>query len=162
MATLFELTAQLQELREMVLSGEYDPEVLKDTMEGVEGEFKQKADGYARVMKECQYSVDALETESKRLKERAESIKKNIQKMRDTLQNEMIKTGNEKFKTDFFSFSVKNNPPSVFVDDESIIPNEFLIPQPAKVDKKSILEKLKAGETVDGCSLYLGQSLRIK
>ncbi len=39
--------------------------------------------------------------------------------------------------------AIQANPPSVDVIDEKVIPSDFLIPQAPKVDKRSILERLK-------------------
>ena len=46
--------------------------------------------------------------------------------------------------------------------DESLIPAEYLIEQPAKVDKKAILAALKNGETVQGAELKESEYITIK
>jgi len=58
--------------------------------------------------------------------------------------------------------SIQNNPPSVRVVNEELIPSHFMIPQPPKLDKKTILQKLKDGEKVPGVELAQGRSLRIR
>ena len=53
MSTLYEITGDYLRLLEMLEEEEsLDPQAFKDTLEGIEGEFEIKADGYARVLKE--------------------------------------------------------------------------------------------------------------
>jgi len=77
------------------------------------------------------------------------------------LQDAMILTGKEKFKTELFSFGIQNNPASVVIDDPTSIPAEFLIPQEPKVDKKSIKEFLKDNDA-NWCHLEQSRSIRIR
>ena len=47
MATLYELTEEYRQLLEMMEDDSVDPEVLQDTLEGVDGEIEAKADNWA-------------------------------------------------------------------------------------------------------------------
>ena len=66
----------------------------------------------------------------------------------------------KKFKTDLFSFNIQKNPASVNIVGE--VPEEFLIPQEPKVDKKAILAALKAGKTFKFAELFQSEGLRIR
>lgn len=48
MATLYELTEEYRQLLEMMEDDTVDPEVLQDTLEGVDGEIEAKADNCAK------------------------------------------------------------------------------------------------------------------
>jgi hypothetical protein len=75
----------------------------------------------------------------------------------------MVTTGKTKFKTPFFSFGIQKNPPSVVLDAGlDAIPEEYLVPQDPKVDKKAIGARLKTGEVLPYAHLELGESLRIR
>ena len=52
MATLYELTEEYRQLLDMMEDDSVDPEVLKDTLEGVDGELEIKAENCAKVMAE--------------------------------------------------------------------------------------------------------------
>ena len=53
MSTLYEITGDYLRLLEMLEEEEnIDLQAFADTLEGIEGEFEMKADGYARVLKE--------------------------------------------------------------------------------------------------------------
>ena len=75
MSSLYQLTEQYQELLSMALDPDVDPEALADTMEAIEGEFEDKADGYAKVMKELKVFEDAKREEGKRQTDGANALK---------------------------------------------------------------------------------------
>ena len=51
---------------------------------------------------------------------------------------------------------------SVNITDENILPEDYLIPQPPKVDKTSLKEALKSGIEVPGAELKQTEGLRIR
>ena len=162
MSTLYELTAQMQQLLEMAEDPDIDEQVLADTMEGIEGEFEDKADGYAKVLAQLGAQQMALDHEIERLSARMKTIERNIKVMKDGLQQSMMVTGKTKFKTSLFSFAIAKNPASLVIDDEDAVPEAYKVPQPPKIDKKKIKEDLKAGAQLDWCHLTQTESLRIK
>lgn len=166
MATLYELTGQMQALLALMEDPDVDPQIIEDSLEAISGEIEVKADGYARVMAELEARKAAVKAEKDRLAARESSLGKNIDRMKESLKTSMIATGKTKFKTDLFSFNIQKNPPRVVIDDPDRIPEGFLIPQPPKVDTASIKESLKsvdAGSMWEGiCHLEQGESLRIR
>jgi len=144
MATLYELTGQYQQLLEMIQNDEFDEWTLKDTLEGLDGEIEIKADGYAKVIKELEGNVDTLKNEIDRLSRKKSSYENNIKIMKESLENTMKITGKTKFKTELFSFNIQNNPPRLVIDKD--VPEQFLIPQPPRVDNARIKDLLKQQE----------------
>ena len=162
MSTLYELTAQMQQLLEMAEDPDIDEQVLADTMEGIEGEFEDKADGYAKVLAQLGAQQMALDHEIERLSARMKTIERNIKVMKDGLQQSMMVTGKTKFKTSLFSFAIAKNPASLVIDDEDAVPEAYKVPQPPKIDKKKIKEDLKTGAQLGWCHLVQTESLRIR
>jgi hypothetical protein len=66
-----------------------------------------------------------------------------------------------KIKTVLFSFAIQKNPPSVQAD-ENLIPADYWIPQAPKLDRRALMEDLKAGASVPGAHLIQTESLRIR
>lgn len=159
--TLYELTEQFQTLLEMIDNPDIPEDVLRDTMDAVEGEIELKADGYAKVITEAKAKIEMLKAESNRLSERAKVIENNIGRMKDNLLRMMKACGKPKFKTELFSFGIQLNPPKVVLDSEEI-PEEFLVPQPAKVNTALIKDAIKNGETFDFAHLEQGEGVRIR
>jgi hypothetical protein len=48
MGTLYELKSEYIQLREMAGDPDISPEALRDTMDAINGELEDKADGYAK------------------------------------------------------------------------------------------------------------------
>ncbi len=160
--TLYELTGQYLLLLQMAEDPEVDPEVLSDTMEGLSGEIEEKADGYAKVMKTLEGESETIKKEIDRLTARRNSIDSNIARIKNSLESAMRTTGNTKFKTDFFSFNIQKNPPSLDVIDDTKVPKQFFVPQPDKLDRKSALAYIKEHGDQEWGAIKQGESLRIR
>lgn len=162
--SIYELTEDYMNLLAMAEDPDIDEQAFMDTLEGIEGALEDKADGYAKVMKQLEANADGLEAEIKRLQERKSLMAKNVDRMKSTLQKMMETTGKEKFKTELFSFNIQNNPPSLVMDSEDIevIPMEYLVPQDPKIDKTKIKADIKAGKEITFAHMVTGRSLRIK
>lgn len=158
---LYEITGALLELLEMATEQDLDQQAINDTMECVEFEFEEKADGYAKVIKALEGDVDSIDKEIKRLTERKNTVKNNIASIKKNLENAMLVTGKTKFKTLLFNFGIQKNPASVVIDDETKIPKEYLVPQEPKLDKKSIAAYLKENDA-EWAHLVQTKSLRIR
>ena len=164
MFSIYELTEDYIKLLSMAEDPDIDEEVFLDTLEGIEGALEDKAEGYAKVMRQLETNASGLDAEIKRLQERKAHMAKNVERMKTTLQNMMEATGKTKFKTELFSFNVQNNPPSLVMDSEDIevIPMEYLVPQDPKIDKAKIKADIKAGKEIAFAHMETGRSLRIK
>lgn len=162
--TLYELTGQYAQLLDMAESGDIDEQAFQDTLEAMDftSQIEEKAEGYAKIITMLQGDVNRCKEEEKRIAENRKAIENKIQQMKHRLQEAMEYTGQTQIKTPLFSLSVQNNPLSVFIPDESAVPESYLVPQPAKVDKKKILNDMKAGAVFDWASITQGRSLRIR
>lgn len=161
MSTLYDLTGEYLQLFEMIDQGEYDEDMLMDTLEGIDGEIEVKAENYAKVIQEVSGQIGMLTGEIARLQEKKTVLDNAVKRIKNSLQNAMELTGKTKFKTDLFSFGIQNNPPSLKIDDAAAIPKEYLIPQEPKVDGAAIKKLLKT-EAVPWAHLEQGRSLRIR
>ena len=102
---------------------------LKDTLDSINDALEDKADGYVAVIKSLETDNIAIDEEIKRLKQRKTSNENGIKRLKETLQQVMEETGKEKFKTALNSYSIANNPPSLDVTDESLIPKQYYVEQ---------------------------------
>ena len=163
--TLYELTEDYMNLLELAEDPDIDEQAFTDTLEGIEGALEDKAEGYAKVIRTLEGDAAACDAESKRLRNKKQTIENNIRRMKAALQYSMQATGKTKFKTALFSFGIQKNPAAVVIDEGYIenIPDRFLIPQDPQIDKKAIKEALKAGEDLEGIAhLEQTESLRIR
>lgn len=161
MSTLYELTDDYLRLLEFAEDVDVEEQAFIDTMEAIEGEIEDKADGYARVIKQLSADAEALDKEAKRLSDRKQSIDNRIKRMKESLTKAMVVTGKTKFKTDLFSFNVQKNAPATVIDDEEAIPEEFWRVK-REVDKSKIKDALKEGKEFKWAHLEQGESVRIR
>lgn len=164
MSTLYELTQDWIQLMNLLEDGA-DEDVINDTLEGLDYEIEDKAEGYAKVIRNIESDIAGLKAEIERMTDRKRILENNITRMKNNLQAAMELTGKTKFKTDLFSFNVQNNPAAVIMDEQYLenIPEEYLIPQEPKIDKKKLAADLKAGVDLEGIAhLSVSRSLRIK
>ena len=162
--TLYELTNDWLQLMTMLEEGA-DEDVINDTLEGLDYEIEDKAEGYAKVIRNIESDIAGLKAEIERMTDRKRVLENNITRMKNNLQAAMELTGKTKFKTDLFSFNVQSNPAAVVMDEQYLenIPKEYLIPQEPKLDKKKLAADLKAGVDLEGIAhLEQSRSLRIR
>ena len=158
MATLYELTAEYKELLDMAEEQNLTQADIKDTLEGMDYEFEDKAD-----LRSLDGKEEAINSEIKRLTEMKRVVVNNKKAIKQNLENAMIETGKTKFKTTLFSFGIQKNPASVRIKDESLVPEEYRIKQPDKIDKKGLIKALKEGAVfTENIELVQTESLRIR
>lgn len=155
---LYELSVAFQEVQNMDL----DPEVMQDTLDSIEDAIENKAENIAKLIRNLESDVSAYKEEEDRLKTKRQATENKVKWLKTYLEDNMKLTGKTKFKSGMFNFSIQKNPASVNITDEKIIPEEFLIQQPPKVDKTSLKEILKRGIEVPGAELKQTEGLRIR
>lgn len=153
----------------MADDSEIDEQAWLDTIEGIDGAIEDKADGYAKVIKELIANADAIKAERERMDSRESALRNRADTLKKALQTSMEITGKTKFKTTLFSFNVQKNAPSLKISESAHIPEEFLIPQEPKIDKAGMKAAAKEHDGVvtdaDGnvlAWLEQTQSLRIR
>ncbi|APX73136.1 siphovirus Gp157 family protein [Companilactobacillus allii] len=159
MATIYELTGKYLELVDH--EEDLDPTLFHDTLDSITGATEDKANGYAMVDLELSKDEEGLKDEAQRLLKRAKNINTNRKVLRQSLQEAMEAMGMDIIKTDNFTISIRKNPPSVNINDESKIP-AYLTKVVYSVDKKEVGNRLKKGEDIPGAELLRKRSLRIK
>ena len=149
--TLYELTAEYQNLLELAEDPETDPEVFNDTMEGLTGEIEIKAEGYVIVMKELEAQADKLDKEISRLTARKSTCQNSIKRMKESLMSAMQATGKTKLPTEHFKLSIAKNggvQPMYVTPEIKDIPEEYIIRKP-EPDNNKIRQALTEGKNLD-------------
>jgi gas vesicle protein len=87
--------------------------------------------------------LDKFKAESDRLAARMKTTKNGIDRMKNSLLTFLSASGQSKVKAGTFSVSVGTSKQTNILD-ESLIPAEFKIPQPDKIDKKAIKDAISS------------------
>lgn len=147
-----------------LMSEDLDPEIIADTLEGIEFEFEQKVEQLLAVIKNTAALSDALKAESKSLAERAKAADNRIDSIKRYIAECMEKTERKKITAGIHSLTVRAPSQSVEIEDCNLLPVELVeYETTAKPDKNAIKALLKSGAEVPGASLKYGKpSLIIK
>lgn len=164
MAKLYEIKNEFNELLLMADEQGLSLDDIKDTIDGIEFEFEEKADSTAKMIRTLIADADAVKAEKDRLADREKALRNSADNLKKYLETMMLEVDKKKFKTKLFSFNIQKNASSVKVEVEELLPKKYLIPQPDKVDKKQLLKDLKAGviEANENMRLVQTESLRIR
>ena len=60
---LYEITGEILELLTMAEDSDLEQKIIQDTMEGLDFEFEEKAEAYAKIIKKLQMYTTGLHTE---------------------------------------------------------------------------------------------------
>ncbi|WMI81809.1 siphovirus Gp157 family protein [Anaerotignum sp. MB30-C6] len=162
MSSLYKLTDNYTQLQEMLLSEEYDEQAVLDTLEITEFEFEEKAENYAKIMRNIDGDIVAMDAEIQRLSERKKRYEARQKVLKDNLFMAMKITGKTKFKTPMFSFSIAKNGGKQPLDVYGEVPDDYkkVIAEP---DKEKIRKALESGESLEFAILQeRGERLSIR
>jgi hypothetical protein len=161
MAKLYELsTAYNAILQQLEDADETQLQCLTDTLDSIQSSIEVKVDGISKMLKIIS-DTTAIDAEIARLQKMKRSAQSKERWLKNYLQSQMELMGIEKLKTDLFSVSIQNNPPSVDDYDPSMIPATYQKVS-YDIDRRRILDDLKAGKEVPGCALKQSKSIRIR
>lgn len=164
MANLYELTEDYQNILDLLESAEDESviELLKQTIEGLNEDIKDKVDNIVRVIRTLESDSEAIKNEEKRLAERRKAIDKRKENLSKYLFEFAQNCEGKKIKGNVFEIAIRKNPVKVVIEDDSKIPTQFVTKTiNYSVDKKSLKDYLKDNH-VEGCLLVQDESLRIK
>ncbi len=165
-ASLYELTGQFLLLQQMLEDPEAETDVIKDTMEAVEGEIEVKADNYAKMIKNLESDLLGITAEMERLRIWKNRKESSIKMLKENLQESMIAIGKKKIKTQLFSFNIQKNggkaPVILDVEDTSELPDDLV-----RIKEEADLDAIRQLIEKEGSCKYAhlgerGESLRIK
>ena len=141
-----------------------------DTLEGIEGEFEMKAENIAAFIKSLKAQSDILKNEETALKKRRDTKDRQIESLKTYLLNQMKAIGRKKIEMPKAVISIRNNAPSLVVDDELELINwakehdmdSFLNYQLPKIKKSEVKKACKDNMNIPYVHMESKESLTIK
>lgn len=158
---LIELTDIYKNILNLIDSGEATEDELKLALNQIEDEIETKAQNIAFVLKEIDSDIEKFKSIEDEFARKRKSLEFSKANLKQYLESNMIATDKKKFKTEFFSFNIQKNAPSLDITSEDYIPAEYYITE-RKLQKKELLDAIKKGAEIDGVSLKQSESLRIR
>ncbi|HFD3847242.1 TPA: siphovirus Gp157 family protein [Serratia marcescens] len=141
-----------------------EPEMIADTIEGIDGELVDKVEQLLAICKNEQLYAEALRNESKSLQERALVVENKISSIKEYIARSLETAGKKSIRAGLHQVTVRVPSCQVDITDASILPIEFVEYETVvKPDKLAIKHQLDAGIAVPGAQIKLGKpSLIIK
>lgn len=156
--TYAELVAQLDECET-----EEEAAQLWAQIDEIGSSIAEKADNYARFLRNKQAEAKSLEEEIKRLQKRKKAAENTVDQLREHMKFAMGVAGATEIKTALGKWTVRKNAPRVEVLDESEIAPEYFEPQPPKLMKSKLQQHWKeTGEIPDGCDVVQSESVQFR
>lgn len=129
------------------------------------GKLAGKADAFGGYLRGLEAQDEALAAEIARLTARRRAVIARTAKLKQYGLLALQRMERPKVTGDLFTLAVQNNPPSVniLVGTDDLPPQYVrIIPEQREPDKTAIRDALKRGETIDGATLTVTQSLRVR
>jgi hypothetical protein len=150
----FEDLADVEDLPEQAIA---------DTLEGLQGEFEEKAISTGAYVRNLEAEASAIEEARKGMERRQRALERHADRLRQYLKAQIERTGMGKIKNHYLALRIQNNPPSVVVDDEKSIPAEYKRTETVTtLLRAEIARALKADQEVPGSHLQRSTRLVIQ
>ena len=164
MAKLYELTADIMQLQDMLENEVEDEQVLLDTLEGVQWEYDFKLEQCAKAVRTLEADMEAIKNEVDRLNNKRKLLNNNIDRLKKYMFDSMKATDTTKVKGTVLTVAIQKNwgklPVVVYVD-TSELPDD-LVKIVESPDLDAIRKELDAGNCEYAHYGERGESLRIK
>lgn len=141
-----------------------DPEMIADTLDGIEWELEAKVEQILAACKNEQAYAETLKEESKNLAERAKATENRVARMMEYVAKSLKTAGKKSLKAGIHQVTIRAPSKSVEITDAAALPAEYVeYDTVIKADKLAIKHKLDAGIDIPGAHIKIGKpSLIIK
>jgi hypothetical protein len=149
---------------ENLLEGQEDQdtqEMLQDTLDSIEGDLEEKLEYLTKIQKNYEAQAEMFKAEKDRLAKKQQSSTNKAKNLKGFLEQILLATGHKKLETGIFTLSIQKNPPSLIIDNEDIIPDQFWKIE-RKVNSTDLKKWIKDGNELEGVRLVQGEGIRIK
>jgi len=144
--------------------GELDDETLKDTLEGI-SDLPEAVAAVIRSSLDDEAYILGLKSRLDDLQARLSRLRDRYEKKRALARWAMVEADLDKVMAADLSVSLRKGGEKLEVIDEARVAEAFFVPQPAKLDRKGLIEALKRGEMVNGALLVIAEptiSVRVR
>ncbi len=169
---LYELSAECEMMYQLLDDLEDNPELKQayaDTLEGLSGEFDEKAEAIAIIVKRFEAEAEAISQELRRMEERKKSKVRKAKCAREYLLSNMQLARRSKVETARAVISIRNNAESVQIEDSAAFlvwaekhDDTLLTYKPPEISKTAVKDAIRAGKQLPGASLVRTQTIQIK
>ena len=122
-----DLALEISKLEALAAEGdELTPEMIADTLEGIEGMLEDKFDATMNVIRDFGVKAEACKKEAARVTERKKHWERQADLLKDYLLQCMNLSGRTTFKTTLNTFTARKGGVSLKIDNVDLLPDEFV------------------------------------
>jgi|AGFT01.1.fsa_nt_gi Siphovirus Gp157. len=122
-----DLALEISKLESLAVEGgDLTPEMIADTLEGIEGMLEDKFDAVMAKVREFDTKAEACKKEAARVSERKKHWERQVYALKSYLLQCLQASGRKTFKTTLNTFTAKKGSVSLKIDDVDLLPDEFV------------------------------------
>lgn len=158
--TLYELTNNLIDLKDLLINGYIDETSYADTLESLEFDTEQKLEGYAQLIRQLEAEAEAHKMEADWHTARRKARENAVARLKERIGSHLAATGQEKARAGLFSFGWHKSSAVEVTDEEQLTSALFrVIREP---DKTAIKKAIQSGEEVQGAQIVERRSVVLR
>ena len=144
-------------------NGDLDEQTIKDTKESVGLLLKEKSEQLELILKELEAKEEKCKEIANFYAKKAKYANEKKKILKELILGAMQRLGAKKIETATGTFTIRNNTPSLIIEDENLIPQKFITHiSSIKIEKNEIKKEIKKGIEIPGVHLETTQSLLVK
>lgn len=144
-------------------NNELDEKTINDTKESVELLLEEKSEQLELILKELEAKEEKCKEIADFYSRKAKQANEKTKALKELILGAIQKLNAKKIETVTGTFTIRNNAPSLKIDNENLIPQKFVTyVQSKKIEKAEIKKAIKSGEEIAGVHLETSQSLLIR
>lgn len=159
--SLYDINGAIAQLAEMLTDGDIDQQTYEDTVSslGAVSEIEE----LVKAIRNKEAEAEMFKAEKDRLAERQKSAEAACERMKAILTDYMKVSNSKSVDAGLFKVTLgQTQSVDLLYEDTEFYPEEYLIEQKPKLDKRKMLAALKAGDTIDGAALHTTEYVKIK
>jgi len=144
-------------------NNELDEKAINDTKESVSLLLAEKSNQLELILKDLESKEEKCKEIADFYAKKAKQANEKRKALKELIITTMKGLGTKRLETETGTFTIKNNAPSLKIDNEDLIPQKFVsYIQTRKIEKNEIKKEIKNGVEIPGVHLETTQSLLIK
>lgn len=153
------MTESAKILYEMLQAEEIDEATVQDTIEALG--VKDKLEDYCKVIRQFEADAEMLKAEKGRIEAKQKRAENSVARLKNAILQYMIATKIDEEKCGIFKVEKRKSQAANIIN-ESLIPAEYRVAQPDKINKAEIRKALLNGEQIEGAEIQVNENINIK